>query len=55
MNARVKRVQDLLAALGIDRARIEILSSASTKDGNAYAALTAEFSERLKKIGVGTK
>ena len=55
VNARVKRAQDLLGALGIDKARIEILSAASAGDGNPFAAVTAEFSERVKKIGLRTK
>ncbi len=52
VNARVKRAQDLLSAVGIDKARVEIISAA---DGNSYAAMTAEFSERVKKIGLRTK
>jgi coenzyme F420-reducing hydrogenase delta subunit len=52
VNARVKRAQELLAPLGIDKARIEILSPASGNDGNAYTAATADFSERVKKLGM---
>ncbi len=55
VNARVKRVQELIGALGIDKARIEILSAVSNNGGNPYAAVTAEFSERVKKIGMRTK
>jgi len=52
VNARVKRAQELVGALGIDKGRIEILSAASTNGGNPYAALCVEFSERVKKIGL---
>lgn len=52
VNARVKRVQDLLGMLKIESGRLEILSAASTNGGNPYAAVCAEFSERLKQIGL---
>jgi formate dehydrogenase (NADP+) beta subunit len=52
MNARVKRVQDLLSMLKIEPGRVEILSAVSTNGGNPYAAVCAEFSERVKKIGI---
>ncbi len=55
VNARVKRAQDLLGAIGIDKARIEILSASAAENGNPYAAIVAEFSERVKKIGARTK
>ena len=55
VNARVKRVQDLLGMLKIDKERIEILSAGSARDGNSYAALAAEFSERVKKMGLRVK
>jgi NADPH-dependent glutamate synthase beta subunit-like oxidoreductase/coenzyme F420-reducing hydrogenase delta subunit len=55
VNARVKRAQELLAAIGIDKARIEILSASASGNGNPYAAITAEFSERVKKIGLRAK
>ena len=52
VNARVKRVQDLLGMLKIEPGRVEILSAVSTDGGNPYAAACAEFSERVKKIGM---
>jgi NADPH-dependent glutamate synthase beta subunit-like oxidoreductase/coenzyme F420-reducing hydrogenase delta subunit len=52
VNARVKRVQDLLGMLKIEPGRVEILSAAPTTDGNPYAAVCADFSERVKKIGM---
>jgi NADPH-dependent glutamate synthase beta subunit-like oxidoreductase/coenzyme F420-reducing hydrogenase delta subunit/formate hydrogenlyase subunit 6/NADH:ubiquinone oxidoreductase subunit I len=52
VNARVKRVQDLLGMLKIESGRLEILSAAPTNGGNPYAAVCAEFSERLKHIGL---
>jgi coenzyme F420-reducing hydrogenase delta subunit/NAD-dependent dihydropyrimidine dehydrogenase PreA subunit len=51
VNARVKRVQDLLGMLKIESGRLEILSAVSTNGGNPYAAVCAEFSERLQQIG----
>jgi formate dehydrogenase beta subunit len=54
VNARVKRVQDLLGMLKIEAGRLEILSAASNNGGNPYAAVTAEFSERVKTIGLRT-
>ncbi len=53
VNARVKRVQDLLGMLNIGPGRLEILSAASTNGGNPYAAVCTEFSERLKQVGLG--
>jgi coenzyme F420-reducing hydrogenase delta subunit len=55
VNARVKRVQDLLGMLKIETGRVEILSAASTNGGNPYAAVCAEFSDRVKKLGIRTK
>ena len=52
VNARVKRVQDLLGMLKIEPGRVEILSAVSTDGGNPYARCCAEFSERVKKIGM---
>lgn len=52
VNARVKRVQDLLGMLKIGSGRLELLSAASTNGGNPYAAVCAEFSEKVKKIGM---
>ena len=55
VNARVKRVQDLLNMLKIESGRLEILFAASTNGGNPYAAVCAEFSEKIKKMGIGAK
>jgi NADPH-dependent glutamate synthase beta subunit-like oxidoreductase/coenzyme F420-reducing hydrogenase delta subunit len=55
VNARVKRVQELLGMLKIESGRVEILSAASTNGGNPCAAVCADFSERVKKIGLRTK
>ncbi|MGC1454147.1 MAG: FAD-dependent oxidoreductase [Nitrospirota bacterium] len=52
VNARVKRVQDLLGMLKIEPGRVEILSAESTDGGNPYRVACAEFSERVKKIGM---
>jgi formate dehydrogenase beta subunit len=52
VNARVKRVQDLLGMLKIEPGRVEILSAISTNGGNPYAAVCTEFSERVKKMGL---
>ncbi len=52
VNARVKRVQDLLGMLKIEPGRVEILSAVLTNGGNPYRAVCAEFSERVKKIGM---
>jgi coenzyme F420-reducing hydrogenase delta subunit len=54
VNARVKRSQELIGALGMDKNRIEILSAVSTNGGNPYVAVCAEFSEKVKKIGLRT-
>jgi coenzyme F420-reducing hydrogenase delta subunit len=52
VNARVKRAQELIAALKMDKTRIEILSASSMSNGNSPAAIVAEFSERVKKMGL---
>src|SRR5574341_31944 len=51
VNARVKRGQELIKALGMEPGRIEILSASQVNGGNPYAAVCAEFSERVKKMG----
>jgi coenzyme F420-reducing hydrogenase delta subunit len=55
VNARVKRVQDLLGMLKIEPGRVEILSAVLTNGGNPYAAVCAEFSEKVKKLGMRAK
>jgi formate dehydrogenase beta subunit len=52
VNARVKRSQELMKTLGMDPGRIEILSASHGNGGNSYAAVCAEFSERVKKMGL---
>lgn len=56
VRARVKRAQDLLGAFKIEPGRVEILSASHGNGGNPYAAVCAEFSENVKKLGLrGTK
>jgi NADPH-dependent glutamate synthase beta subunit-like oxidoreductase/coenzyme F420-reducing hydrogenase delta subunit/NAD-dependent dihydropyrimidine dehydrogenase PreA subunit len=51
VNARVKRAQELIKALGMEPGRIEVLAASSGNGGNPYAAACAEFSGTVKKIG----
>jgi formate dehydrogenase (NADP+) beta subunit len=51
VNARVKRGQELIKALGMEPGRIEVLTASSGNGGNPYAAVCAEFSGKVKKIG----
>ena len=53
---RVDRAKQLITTLGIESGRIEILSAASVApaDGDPYAAVCADFSGRLKQIGLRT-
>ena len=55
VNARVKRVQELLGMLKIEPGRLEILSAASNNGENPFTGVCAEFSERVKRIGLRTK
>jgi coenzyme F420-reducing hydrogenase delta subunit len=55
VNARVKRVQELLGMLKIESGRMELLSATSGNGGNPYAAVCVDFSERIKKIGLRAK
>lgn len=50
VNARVKRVRELLGALGMEAERVELLD-ASAATGDAYATVCAGFSDRVKAIG----
>ena len=52
VNARVRRGQHLLNMLGIEAARIELLSASSGNGSDSYAAVCADFSERIKKTGL---
>lgn len=49
--ARINRVKELLGMLKIEAGRIELLTAAST-DGNPYASACADFSEKIKEIGL---
>lgn len=51
VNARVKRGQQLIAAMGMEAGRIEVLS-VSAGSGNPYAAVCADFSGRIKQLGL---
>jgi formate dehydrogenase beta subunit len=53
VHARVRRGQELLGMLGIDSGRIELLSAGSGSV-NPWAAVCADFSERIKNIGLRT-
>jgi coenzyme F420-reducing hydrogenase delta subunit/formate hydrogenlyase subunit 6/NADH:ubiquinone oxidoreductase subunit I len=56
VNARVKRGQELIKALGMEPERIGILNAApSGNGGHPYAAVCSEFSEKVMKIGIRTK
>ncbi len=52
VNSRVKRAQELIGALGMDKNRIDILSAVPTNGGNPYAAVCAVFSDKVKKMGL---
>ena len=52
VNARVRRGQELLGMLGIGSGRIELLSASLTNSGNPYAAVCADFSERIRQMGL---
>ncbi|TNF50929.1 hydrogenase iron-sulfur subunit [bacterium] len=51
ISARVKQTQDLLGMLGIGRERVEILSAEAT-NGNPFATVCADFSEKIKQTGL---
>ncbi len=55
VNARVKRVQDLLGMLKIESGRVEILTAASNNGSNPYHAVCADFSVRIKAMGLRAK
>jgi coenzyme F420-reducing hydrogenase delta subunit/NAD-dependent dihydropyrimidine dehydrogenase PreA subunit len=55
VNARVKHAQELLSAIGIEKARVEILPAAPAGNGNSHAAVTAEFCGRVNKLGLRAK
>ena len=52
VSARVRRGQELLDKLGIGSGRIELLSASSADSGNPYAAVCADFSERISADGL---
>jgi NADPH-dependent glutamate synthase beta subunit-like oxidoreductase/coenzyme F420-reducing hydrogenase delta subunit len=51
VNARAKRCQDLISALGMEPRRIEVLH-ASGCDGVSYEAACSAFSARVKELGL---
>ncbi len=55
VNARVKRMQDLLGMLKIESGRVEILTAASNNGSNPYHAVCADFSVRIKAMGLRAK
>lgn len=55
VNARVKRAQDLLGMLKIEPGRVEILAAIANNGGNPYVAVCAEFTERIKAMGLRAK
>ncbi len=52
VNARVRRGQEMLDKLGIGAGRIELLSASSAGSGSPYASACADFSERIKQMGL---
>jgi coenzyme F420-reducing hydrogenase delta subunit/formate hydrogenlyase subunit 6/NADH:ubiquinone oxidoreductase subunit I len=56
VNARVKRGQELVKAVGMEPERIAILNAVTSGNGgHPYTAVCTEFSEKVKKIGLRTK
>jgi coenzyme F420-reducing hydrogenase delta subunit/NAD-dependent dihydropyrimidine dehydrogenase PreA subunit len=51
VKARVKRAQELLVMLGMEAGRIEVITPDSDA-GNSYAASCADFSGRIKHLGL---
>ena len=51
VSARVGRVRELLGMLGIEAGRIEILTG-DLSSGNTYADVCADFSERIRQMGL---
>jgi len=51
VSARITRAQELISMLGVESCRIELLSAGSG-DGNPWATVCADFSERIKNIGL---
>jgi formate dehydrogenase beta subunit len=52
VNARVKRSQELVKALGMEPERVGILSAKTNNGGHPYTAVCTEFSEKVKKLGI---
>ncbi|MBI5196017.1 MAG: FAD-dependent oxidoreductase [Nitrospirae bacterium] len=52
VNARVDRARKLISMLGIEAGRIEIFSPVSGDRGNQYADVCADFTARIKQIGL---
>ncbi|HWR73868.1 MAG TPA: hydrogenase iron-sulfur subunit, partial [Nitrospirota bacterium] len=56
VKARVRRGQELVKALGMEPERIALLNASSSGNGGKpYEAVCAEFSEKVKKIGLRAK
>lgn len=53
VSARVRRTKELIHMLGMDAGRIELLQAVSD-DGNPYAVVCADFSEKVKQIVLRT-
>jgi coenzyme F420-reducing hydrogenase delta subunit len=49
--ARIERTKQLVGMLGMEAGRIEILT-ADTHNGNSYASVCADFSGRIKQMGL---
>ncbi|MCL5421980.1 MAG: FAD-dependent oxidoreductase, partial [Nitrospirae bacterium] len=52
--ARIERAKQLIGMLGIEAGRIELLSATPANGGNPYAAVCADFSGRIKQMGLRT-
>lgn len=52
VNARVTRVKELLGMVGIESGRMELLTARLGSSGNPYASVCADFSDRIKQIGL---
>jgi len=56
VNARVKRGQDLIKALGMEPERIAVLTAVPSGDGgHPYTHVCTEFSEAVKVLGIRTR
>jgi coenzyme F420-reducing hydrogenase delta subunit/NAD-dependent dihydropyrimidine dehydrogenase PreA subunit len=53
VTARVNRAKQLISLLGIEAERVELFKAVSG-NGNPYAAVCADFSDRIKQMGLRT-